>query len=86
MEEIRVKAKNTTNMTIKKDAIVFGKGYFIRKPSKLTKILIWLRLKKHKIYHIEGFVKGIDTSSFNVGDVLYFDPNKPGNLITKKPE
>lgn len=76
MKEIRMKVKNNTNMTIKNGAIVFGRI----KNLKFQKFLIWLRVRKTPLFSITG----IDTSSFKKGDKLYLDPDKPGNLITKK--
>jgi hypothetical protein len=33
----------------------------------------------------EGYIRGINTSSLQVGDLLYFDPNTPGNLTATEP-
>jgi hypothetical protein len=33
----------------------------------------------------EGYVKGLNTSSLEIGDFLYFDPNTPGNLTATEP-
>lgn len=77
MKEIRVKGINTTNMTIKNGDLVFGKV----KNSKFQKLLIWLRLRKSPRLTIVGIVKGIDTSSFEDGERLYLDPNKPGSFL-----
>jgi len=33
----------------------------------------------------EGYIRGINTSGLQVGDLLYFDPNTPGNLTATEP-
>jgi len=33
----------------------------------------------------EGYIRGINTSSRTIGDLLYFDPNTPGNLTAVQP-
>jgi hypothetical protein len=33
----------------------------------------------------EGYIRGINTSGLEVGDLLYFDPNTPGNLTAVEP-
>lgn len=33
----------------------------------------------------EGYIRGINTSSRTIGDLLYFDPNTPGNLTAVEP-
>jgi hypothetical protein len=33
----------------------------------------------------EGYIRGINTSGRTIGDLLYFDPNTPGNLTATEP-
>jgi hypothetical protein len=33
----------------------------------------------------EGYIRGVNTSGLQVGDLLYFDPNTPGNLTAVEP-
>jgi hypothetical protein len=33
----------------------------------------------------EGYIRGLNTSGRTIGDLLYFDPNTPGNLTTTEP-
>jgi hypothetical protein len=33
----------------------------------------------------EGYIRGVNTSGLQVGDLLYFDPNTPGNLTATEP-
>jgi hypothetical protein len=33
----------------------------------------------------EGYIRGLNTSNLTIGDLLYFDPNTPGNLTATEP-
>ncbi len=84
MNEIVLKVINKTDSNISGAAYITSKAQYVR---------IFGKLIKYKWYHkliglkpiTYGHVKGVDTSAFSEGDVLYISPDKPGCFTTEKP-